>query len=115
MTQRTGRKTSVGNGSYNGLFKLPGGKPLGTQWKTVGGTVSIRVTGNKGRKRGRGYLRILFFSPSFFCASFVERTSGEGVFFRVTSNWIAETPQFRVTGSWFAGTPQQLTGERRVP
>ena len=80
MTQWDGSTTSVGNGSYNGLFKLPGGKPLGTQWKTVGGTVSVRVTGNKGRKRGGGYLRIPSFSSSLFRASFVERTSGEGVF-----------------------------------
>jgi hypothetical protein len=30
MTQRAGGKTSVGNGNYNGLFKLSGGQPLGT-------------------------------------------------------------------------------------
>jgi hypothetical protein len=70
MTQRDGGTTSVDHGGYNGLFKLPGGKPLGTQQKTVGGTVSVRVTGNGGRKRGGGYLRIPSFSSSFFRASF---------------------------------------------
>jgi len=113
MIQRTGSKTSVGNGSYNGLFKLLGGKPLGTLRKTVEGTISNRVTGNRGKKRGGGYLRIPSFS-SLFRASFVERTSGEGVFFRVANSWIARTPQFRVTGNWFVRTPQQLAGERRV-
>jgi hypothetical protein len=79
-------------------------KTVGNPTENGWGTVSIRVNGNKGRKRGGRNLRILSFFSSFFRASFVEKTSGEGVFFRVASSWIAGTPQYRVTGSWFAGT-----------
>jgi hypothetical protein len=57
-----------------------GRKTVGNPTKNGWGTVSVKVTGNRGRKRGRRYLRILSFSSSLFRASFVERTSGEGVF-----------------------------------
>ena len=63
MTQQD-RSTSVNPGGYNGLVK-----PLGAQRKTVGGTVSVRVTGNRGGKKEGGYLRIPSSSSSHFCAN----------------------------------------------
>ena len=103
LTQRTGGKKSVVTAVITDFYNNreenrwePNGKRLGNRF--------VRVNDNKGRKREGRYLRIPPFSSSLFLASFVERTSGEGVFFRVASSWIAGILQFQVTSRWIAGT-----------